>query len=390
MASMTTHDESPRWLGQSLSDAPEGDAAGPSSRRRRSGFSLAEVVVGAGVLALFMMATPLAIRMATKALPDGTNTSSAALDASRVMELMAADIGFASSVSSTAKYDPNHLTISVADRNGDGQPETITYACDPPPPGTVPKPPPGVKWLTRQYNGGTAITLLSNVQEFNLNYDTLAITGQNNNAGLQTLLMTVNSGSGLTTDGVSATNWVGQYFQPMLPANAASWNLTSVQLQLQKGIIKDSASVQILNAVGDLPGTTVLDTSAQNASNLSLGYTWQSFVFTNVNNIAPSAGLFVIVRTADASPSANIQHCANPAGRGGYVSSANSGATWTMNASNDLMLQVYGTINTPNAGPAGSNYYLTEVQCKLRTNQNNTSRIVTTIRTYNQPQAPHQ
>lgn len=336
---------------------------------------------------MFMVALPLAVRMARNAVPDGTNTPSATMSASRTMEMMTSDLTAATSVNTSAKYDPSHITFTVPDRNGDGLQETIVYACDPPPPGTTPKPPPGVQWLTRTYNG-TSTTLLNNVYEFNMTYDTLAVTGQNTTAGPASLLLTIDSGSGLTTDGVSATHWVGQYFQPVLPAGSVSWNLTSVKLQVEKGLVKDVATVQVLNAVGDLPGT-VIDTSPNNASNLSAGYTWQSFTFSNANNIAPSAGLFVIVTTADSSPSTNIQHCSNSAGTGGYVSSANGGATWTPATNQDLMLEVYGTINTPNTGPAGSNYYLKDVRCKLRANTNNNSRIVTTVRTYNQPQVPH-
>lgn len=355
----------------------------------RRAFSLAEVIVGSMVLAMFMIALPLAVRMARNAVPDGTNTPSATMNASRMMDMITADLAFATSVSSSAKYDASHITFTVPDRNGDGQPETITYACDPPPPPPPPaKPPaPGVQYLTRTYNG-TATTLLTNVREFNLTYDTI-IAAQSTNAGTSQQLLSINSGTGLTTEGVSATHWVGQYFQPVLPTGAVSWNLTSVQLQLEKGLVKDVASVKIMNAVGDLPGLTVIDTSPQNASNLSAGYTWQSFTFSNANNISPSAGLFVVVTTADASASANIQHCANASGSGGYVSSANSGATWTPNPSNDLMLEVFGTINTAQSGPSAT-YYLNDVRCKLRTNQNNNSRIVTTVRTYNRPQAPHQ
>lgn len=345
--------------------------------------------MGSMVLAMFMLGLPLAVRMARNAVPDGTNTPSDTMNASRMMDVITADLAFATSVSSSAKYDPNHITFTVPDRNGDGQQETISYACDPPPPVKgQPPPPPGTKYLTRTYNG-TTTTLFTNVQEFNLTYDTVA-GSQLTNAGTPQQLLGINSGTGLTTDGVSATNWVGQYFQPVLPAGAVSWNLTSVQLQIQKGLVKDVANVKIMNAVGDLPGLTVIDTSPQNASNLSAGYTWQSFAFSNVNNILPSAGLFVVVTSADASPSTNIQHCANASGSGGYVSSSNSGATWTPNASCDLMLQVSGTINTAKGGPAGSTYYLNDVRCKLRTNQNNNSRILTTVRTYNQPQAPHQ
>lgn len=356
--------------------------------RARRGFSLAEVVVGAGVLALFMAAMPLAVRMARNAVPDGSNTPSAAMTASRVMELLESDIAFATSVNATApaKYDPTHLTITVPDQNGDGLQETIAYTCAPAPP-APPSPP--LQLLTRQVNGGNTLTLLGNVQEFNFTYDTLAIAGQNTSAGTQQQLLTINSGSGLTTDGVCSTLWVGQYFQPVLPAGALSWNLTSVSLQVKKGVVKDVASVQIWNAVGNLPGTTVLDTSPQNASNLSQGWTWQSFSFTNVSNLSPSAGLFVVVTSPDASASASIQHCSNASGTGGYVSSANGGATWTPSAGNDLMLEVFGTINTAGGGPAGSTYYLKDVRVKLRTNQNSQSRIVTTIPVYNQPQVPH-
>ena len=364
--------------------------ANPKSKtqkpKSRGGFSLAEIMLGAGILAIFMAGLPWAVRMARLAVPDGKSTPSATMTASQVIELMASDIAYATAVNGSAKYDPTHLTITVPDQNGDGNSETIVYTCGPPPPPPPPGPP--VQLLTRQFNGAT-VTLLNNVQEFNFTYDTLAVTGQNNNASPSSLLLTINSGSGLTTDGVCSTFWVGQYFQPVLPAGAVSWNLTSVQLQVEKGVVKDVANVQIWNAVGDLPGTTVIDTSSKNASNLSAGYTWQSFPFTNANNISPSAGLFVVVTSAVSSPSTNIQHCSNGANQGGYVSSSNGGLTWTPNPACDLMLQVNGTVNTPNTGPSGTSYYLKDVRVKLRTNQNNQSRIVTTIRTYNQPQVPH-
>lgn len=157
----------------------------------RRGFSLAEVVVGSGVLAMFMVGLPIAVRMARTGVPDGNNTPSATMDAGRVTEMMQSDLSFATSVNSSAQYDPNHITFTVPDRNGDGLQETIAYACAPAPPPAKP----GVRWLTRTYNG-TSLTLLSNVREFNLTYDTLAIAAPpGTNQGGSVLLASIALGS---------------------------------------------------------------------------------------------------------------------------------------------------------------------------------------------------
>ena len=363
----------------------EGADKSPHSKVR-GGFSLAEVVVGTGVLAMFMMATPLAIRMATKAVPDGKNTASATMTASRVMELMASDIAFATSVNASP-YDSNNLSFTVPDRNGDGLSETVYYSCATPPAGTIPQPAAGIMWLTRQYNSSAATTLLNNVLEFNFNYDTLSVPLPPGTVqGANTLLASNTGTGGYGQVTVNGSNSFAQYVEPVLPANTINWTLTKVQLQMQQAAAGGSVVVQIRPAIGGLPSNTVL--GQVTLSGFPVSMAWQDINFNNLTGLSPYSGFCVVIINAGGNAACSLQFCNNSSGTGGYLNS-NGGATWSQNAGKDFQFTIYGQVATPNTGSAGANYYLTDVQCKLRTNQNNSSRIVTSIRTYNQPQVPH-
>ena len=177
----------------------------------RRGYTLAEVVVTAGIMSMFLLATPWAVRLATKAIPDGRSTPSAALVAAKATDLIHADVQFATAVAAST---PTTLTFTVADRTGDAAAETITYAWS----GAAGAP------LTRSFNGGTPSAIANNVQEFQLLYDKrtapLATTfGESN----ELLLTSYDSTSGTGNEVVTNTHSVGQYLLPALAANVQSW-----------------------------------------------------------------------------------------------------------------------------------------------------------------------
>ena len=345
-----------------------------SQSEQRSGFSLAEVVIGSGVLAMFMLAMPLAIRIAGRAVPDGQNTASAAMYASRAIELLTSDVTFATSITSKSSTS---LAFTVPDRNGDGVPEAIQYSWTPPAAGQP------AASLVRQYNGQSAI-IVDNVQEFSLLYDTRSVSSPATTTGTEALLFSVNSGSGYGIDGISSNNWEGEFFQPQLPANALSWNLTRVVLNIEAGQVVDQASVQIWKAAGQYPDTIILGTSSVNASTSLSSITSVSFPFTNLTNLSPSSNLFAVITSSDANSSCKVQRCGRSNGQGGLVKCNGTGTQWSNDNGHDLCLSVYGTINSP--GTPTTNYFLTDVRCTLRTNANTGSRITTSVRTINQPQ----
>ncbi|MGH7135707.1 MAG: prepilin-type N-terminal cleavage/methylation domain-containing protein, partial [Pirellulales bacterium] len=323
----------------------------------RRGFSLAEVVVGSAVLAMFMLATPLAIRMASQGVPDGKNTASAAVDASRAMEVVASDLAFATSVSSKTSAS---LTFTVPDRNGDGQPETIQYYWTAPAAGQPLAP------LFRQYNGSAPAAIAKNVQEFSLVYDTRPVSSSTTTTGAETVVFSADTGRAFGSNPVASNSWEGEFFQPVLPANALSWNLTRVELNVQKGQVLDQASVQIWKAAGQYPDSIVLDTSPQNASTALPSMTTVSFPFANLGNLSPSASLFVVVTSSDSKPACLVQQCGGSGGLGGRVHSPGTASNWATDPGHDLCVSVYGTVNTP--GTTNTLYYLTDVRCTLRTN----------------------
>ncbi|HEV3024626.1 MAG TPA: hypothetical protein VGX76_19255, partial [Pirellulales bacterium] len=180
-------------------------------------------------------------------------------------------------------------------------------------------------------------------------------------------------------------HFVAQYFQPVLAANVASWNVTRIQILAEQAGGNDDgqALVQIQTAVAGMPGNVVLDQATLDAGNLSSSYAWQTFSFSNANGISPSNGLCIVVTYLASAPSCKVQHCQDWAHAGGYVNTGNAGSTWTQSMGRDLRFYVYGTVMTPN--PPGTNYQLTLVRCTLRTNTDPSSRVTTAIRVYNEP-----
>jgi hypothetical protein len=98
-----------------------------------------------------------AVFVATQAVvaPSGP-TGAAAASASRAAELLA-ELHFAATVT---ERTATSVTVTVADRTGDGLAETVRYAWS----GTAGDP------LTRQYNGGTVAVFAADVHRFSLSY----------------------------------------------------------------------------------------------------------------------------------------------------------------------------------------------------------------------------
>ncbi|MDD4889666.1 MAG: hypothetical protein PHU85_07020, partial [Phycisphaerae bacterium] len=85
---------------------------------------------------------------------------------SAVMQMLTTDLSLATSF--TERTD-RAVTMTVPDRTGDSQPETIRYAWS----GVAGDP------LTRQINGGPVVTIGPACYQFNLSYLLKTLTGDN-------------------------------------------------------------------------------------------------------------------------------------------------------------------------------------------------------------------
>lgn len=131
----------------------------------RAGFTMLEAVLSTVIIAAIMMGIVGVMFLARNALA-GTSTKDDGLSqGQRVMQMITTDLSQAITI--TEQTD-KAVTMTVPDRTGDGQPETIRYAWS----GTA-----GAT-LTRQVNGGTVAVLAQNVYQFKLTYLVKTITGQ--------------------------------------------------------------------------------------------------------------------------------------------------------------------------------------------------------------------
>ncbi|MBU0617195.1 MAG: prepilin-type N-terminal cleavage/methylation domain-containing protein [Planctomycetes bacterium] len=128
------------------------------SRPLRGGFTLAELVLSMGIMAILMGGMASAILVATHALPDDQGSSEAGAEAVEIVDQIAGELLYATAITEEAE---NAVTFTVADRNhGAAGPETIRYEWS----GTPGDP------LTREYNGATAVKICEEVQLFSLRF----------------------------------------------------------------------------------------------------------------------------------------------------------------------------------------------------------------------------
>ena len=134
----------------------------PRRRRRARGFSLMEAVVSIGVTTTLMGGMVSVMSIASMASYNNIEATENTYQARDTVSQITTDISLAESfterTSTTAAF-------KVPDRNGDGLSESIRYTWSGGTGGT----------LTRQYNGGTVVTIAENVHHFNLGYITKVV-----------------------------------------------------------------------------------------------------------------------------------------------------------------------------------------------------------------------
>ncbi|MBI3865870.1 MAG: type II secretion system protein [Planctomycetia bacterium] len=351
----------------------------PIADRRLHGYTLVELVVALPIMALLMVAMGAAIKIASQAAPGGTSTVSTTLAAREVLDVIAADLTYATAITTdvTTAGAARQLTFNIPDRDGQSPTtETVTYSWS----GTAGAP------LTRTFNG-TTTTIAASVQEFSLAYDKRSkALPTTYSTGAETLLI---SSDGFTLfpadNAVTSTNWVGQYFQPILASNVHSWNVTRAQLYLKKDLADTGQNlVQIRTASGGLPTTTVLTQTTLLENTLAGSYQLQSISFSGVPSISPTAGLCLVVQWQANGTSSIVKSWGTSAANSYCVSTTNGGSSWQAPSNSGLMYYIYGTVQTPD--PTAYQYLLTGVRCTLRTGSDPTSRLNTTIRVLNEPQ----
>ncbi len=303
--------------------------------RRRRGISLLEVMAASGLFALLLGGMASSVFLARKCAYEASAGSEITTAGASAFFWMSQDVGEAISV---VEATADRLGITVPDRDGDGNPETILYSRN------------GAE-LTRQLNGGAVETVIDQMASFQFSYKTRTETAPTTAVyGPEQLLMSHHSSSDLADGDVDEDEQRGQYIEPQLAPEAVSWIATKARLRLRAiGLPNGEATVQLRSASGRLPHGNILAEAVLQERKLSYSYAWIDIAFQPDHEpIAAGTGVCLIVKSTGAGDACEVQYQNDDSTAAGtdYVRSLDGGAWWYAPPEEDLLFELHGKIGT--------------------------------------------
>ncbi len=307
--------------------------AATSSRGLRA-FTLLELLVALTASTVLLGAMGSIFVLASRALPDNQVALTAGPAAARALDMICADVAYATSVS---EGNATLLALTVPDRDRDGADEAIKYAWS----GTPGDP------LIRTVND-EAETLVANTRSFALVYDTSTTTRGSAGGGTTAEQTLLNLTSGFTsTASITPTYSIGQSFRLTLPAETTSWGVTRVGLRLSPNWpATGQVSLQLRTVESNgTPSSTVLAQTTINESTL----TGSTVIYPlAAAGLTPGRTYCVMVMHANGSVAADARTRASASPPGGaFIASGALGLGWTTDTTKVLECTIYGTATTP-------------------------------------------
>lgn len=340
-----------------------------------------ELVTSMGIMVILVGATTSAVLMSSHALPDGRSPSDRLVRANDVLDRMAGELFYATSMTKTAA---NGLVFTVDDRNhGDPGPETIRYDWS----GTPGDP------LTRQYNSGVIQEIVEDVKVFALSYELTTTTKQGSptkDEGTETLLVDGNTAVDLKDFAVEPDKWIGAFFLPTLPNGAVNWSVARVKLSAQQdGNPSGLTMVQLrLPTAENLPSADIVEEVSLAESDLLDTFSWVDIPYSGVSGLSPDQGLCLVLEHVQDAKSCRVQYdnnaplLANTEG----LWTTDGGATWSASSTQRLLFQVYGTVTTTGTAELVEVSCLSGAHIRLDVGEGPTVRVQTVVQIPNMPE----
>jgi hypothetical protein len=326
------------------------------------------------VLAILMVAVEASLIASTKAIPDPKSITSAVSNGAAGVNRLTSELACALSVT---EMSANAITFTVADRNGDGAPETIRYAWS----GVAGEP------LTRQYNGGSTGTILPAIQSLQLQYDKTSQSYYTTSEGSEVLVFSYTNGLLAQDVSVTSSNYVGEYFVPSLPNNTVSWRISRVKISARSGgAAKGMCSLQLRTATpAGTPTNRVLDQVAIDESTLGTSYAWLQLPFSAHWGLNPNSGYCLVLNWISDAEALQVQkNTLSLLSSYNFCKASSTGGSWNVSTLDSLLMYVYGVPTFQNA--ASYKYFLPNVRISLSTTSNARSIVATTVKLLNAPQ----
>ena len=352
--------------------------ANPLPRATRA-FTLAELGVAMAMFSVVAVALGSAVMLASRAVPDARNPAATQLATSRVAEEMCAELSFALTFE---ELTATAVTFTVADRNGDAQPERIRYRWS----GAAGAP------VTRQYNGGPAVVVLEDAREFALVYDRRAVLQPTTYTESGESLLFSYTGSVLNLPAaftVTKTNWCAQAFDAGLPGGIYSWSVTRVQFQArQSGSAAGEVRVQLRPASETgVPTTKVVRLSKLSEASLPSSFGWIEVPFSGANGLSPTQNYCIVFRWSRDTEACDVMYHGLSLALGTgpkYSQTTNSGSSFSLDGLRVMPMRVYGRVTTQD--PPTYRYYLTGVRPTMRVGTDTSARVTSAARVLVEPE----
>ncbi len=302
-------------------------------------FTMIEMVVALAISAMLLIAIGGAVTLASRALPSRSDVNREQSLAAEVARTIAIDLRYANAFS---ELTADAVTFTVADRDNDGNDETIRYECL----GTPDSP----AALTRSINGGAAVSLLDDVRGFAFDFGTYTMTEPGplvlSESEEELLFDEQQTGGASSSYSVFDIDWIGQRFNLAAGDSIVSWRISRAKLLIdKKGNSNGVMKIQLRTAdVNGLPTTQIIDEVSFAESNGS-GTALSEFSFSTAIDLSPNDDYCLVVIYESGTGAVgcvafNNSSTATPTTQ--MVTSGSSESGWQNVANADLEYQIFG------------------------------------------------
>jgi hypothetical protein len=235
--------------------------------RRRTGLTLVELTMSLGVVSIVLIAVGSILSVSSRMWPQPDDPHAVRGGLTAALSLITRDA--VSAVGITA-LSARGITLLVPDRDGDNDNELVEYSWS----GLAGQP------LMRCAGGGSAVPLGPGLDSFSI----AATVSETQTSSAQTvsgaeLVVFLADAPPANTVDISSLLACGQCFTPTLPADAVAARVTSVDVEMRRGI-SGSVLVSLRDSAGDVPSAATLASATVADAAMSTSVAWQRVNFT--------------------------------------------------------------------------------------------------------------
>ncbi len=321
------------------------------------GMSFIEVMISVLISSIIVAGLQGTIFISLQSMPDSAGVASAALRVSQTADRLAAELQTAVSVT---ERSATMIGFVVPDRDGDGSGERIRYAWTGTPGGE----------LTRQYNGGPAVTIVAQLNLFSLTPTLKGVAEVFPSVGVEdaveSLLIDNSSTSGLGNNDVNLVSSPGQYFTLLLPADSYAWRTTRVELMAKRNSVPALTNVQLRPATGSLTaGYSVLQQLVLADTALSSSYAWKSFSFPGIAPVPSGGAICLTLQNQTGNTTATV--ASSTSGSGLLKTNFGTGGFyWTYDSGKCMVSRLYGKQIRASGKQSINSNYLTSIEIAMQ------------------------